>query len=137
VRLRDRKWTPGESPFGELIDPDPRTVWSAIGTPMIDPDGVSDAAVSLTLNRALQRVVIRPATGLELIDSAIEEVERRYQRTVPIDVQVSVPGRPHVRRVQLRWARTPHRRPTEPAMGLPAHAHRQARLDRRAVPPRQ
>jgi hypothetical protein len=80
VRLRDREWTPGELPFGELTDPDPRTVWSAIGTPMIDPDGVSDAAVSLTLNRALQRVVTRGATGLELIDSAIEEVERRYQR---------------------------------------------------------
>ena len=36
--------------------------------------------MSLTLNRALQRVVVRPATGLELIDSAIEDVERRYQR---------------------------------------------------------
>ena len=36
------------------VRPDPRTVWSAIGTPMIDPDGSSDAAVRLTLQRSMR-----------------------------------------------------------------------------------
>jgi hypothetical protein len=107
----------GESLFGQATEPDPRPVWSAIGTPMIDPDGVSDAAVSVTLNRALQRVVTRRATGPELIDSAIAEVERRNQRDwaypfltlMPAGLSSQEPRDPFVRKIRQgcdRQART-------------------------------
>jgi hypothetical protein len=40
---------------GDLLaptDPDPRTVWSALGTPMIDPEGSNDAARQMTMQGA-------------------------------------------------------------------------------------
>ena len=66
------------------VQPDPRTVWSAIGTPMIDPDGTSDGAVRLTLQRSLARVSTRRATVRELIDTAADEVDRHHHRDLTI-----------------------------------------------------
>ncbi|MFV0307170.1 MAG: hypothetical protein ACK5OX_05460 [Desertimonas sp.] len=64
--------------------PDPRTVWSAVGTPMIDPDGHSDAARAMTMHRPLQRVVDRRATVRELIETADETARRALQRDLAI-----------------------------------------------------
>ena len=66
------------------FQPDPRTVWSAIGTPMIDPDGTSDGAVRLTLRSSLTRVSTRHATVRELIDTAADEVQRHDDRDLAI-----------------------------------------------------
>ena len=80
--ILDRVLIPDFEPTPEHADP--RTVWSAIGTPMIDPDGTSDAARSITIARPVARVVTREATARQLIADASEELKQAHIRDAAI-----------------------------------------------------
>jgi hypothetical protein len=80
--LLEQVMTPGEIDEVELH---PDTVWSVLGTPMLDPiGGTSDGARSMTMRRALTRAVTHRAPLGQLITSCTSHAERAVARDLAV-----------------------------------------------------
>lgn len=78
--MRQMLWEPDRF-FADVPDePDERTVWSPIGTPLIDPAGTSDAAVKVTMRRPVARALPARALVRDQINSAVDQLEVRRER---------------------------------------------------------